>query len=292
MGNSPLRLLGTFKNICGEDAFQNIILVTTMWDEVAPGEGNVREQELRSRYWKHMLALGARMERFSNTKESAEHIVSKFGSETRRPLLIQREVVDERKLLSETIAGQPFFSSPVGIANFLQNAVKALQRKLRRAKRAERPALKEDIRQQQRFLEAANVRLGRHPIPRTQKPSGPALYTRLSPPRPELNLARSTRSRPTSATSTTTSSPTDTFLSEHIDLHSLRAKSVTALKIIHQHLSAFPISGLSNLVEMVVKIGEMIEVRSHLSSIDQVVMSFTRQQTTLFFYPNSKISAM
>ena len=262
MGNSPLRLLEMFKNICGEDAFQNVILVTTMWDEVTPEQGTLREQELQCAFWKDMLALGARMERSYNTKESAEQIVSKFRPETGRPLLMQTEMVVERKPLSETTAGRPFFSWLVDFINFIEGAIKALQRKLRWAKKRKRSALKEDIRQKQIFIGAANVHLGSYnslPIPGTQRPS----YPRLNLSCPELNVAWSTSSDPASFTSTTASSPSDVFLSQNIDLRALRTRYVTALKNIRQLLGAFPISGLINLVEMVIKIGEMIEVQSH-----------------------------
>jgi hypothetical protein len=295
MGNSPLRLLDMFKNICGEDALQNVILVTTMWDDVTLEEGNEREQGLRFTYWKHMLALGAGMERFYDTKMSGDDIISKFGPETRRPLLMQKEMVDERKLLSETTAGRHFFSWLVGFINFIQNAVKALRRKLRKAKKAERLALKEEIRQQEFLLETASDRIRRYntlPTPGTKAP----VYSRVSPSCPELNLAWSTRSEPASSTSTTASSPSDMFLSRHIDLHALLIKSVTALNSIHQLLNAFPISGLRNLVEMVIKIGEMIEVQSHLpddrSGSELLLTRHRRRRTMLFLYPNFKISAM
>jgi hypothetical protein len=179
MGQSPLRLLETFKNICGEDAFQNIVLVTTMWDEVAPEDGEAREQQLRDKYWKHMLTLGSRMERFRYTQESARHVISKFGPETSRPLLMQREMVDELKPLSETTAGRPLVDWLLGIVSFVKKVTKALQGKLRRAKKVQRQALEEDIRQQQHFLEDVEMQIERY---RTSSVSAMGKITEILPP--------------------------------------------------------------------------------------------------------------
>jgi hypothetical protein len=179
MGQSPLRLLETFKNICGEDAFQNIVLVTTMWDEVAPEDGEAREQQLRDKYWKHMLTLGSRMERFRYTQESARHVISKFGPKTSRPLLMQREMVDELKPLSETTAGRPLVDWLLGIVSFVKKVTKALQGKLRRAKKVQRQALEEDIRQQQHFLEDVEMQIERY---RTSSVSAMGKITEILPP--------------------------------------------------------------------------------------------------------------
>ena len=35
-----------FQNLCGIEAFKNVVLVTTMWDEVNEEEGRLREDDL------------------------------------------------------------------------------------------------------------------------------------------------------------------------------------------------------------------------------------------------------
>jgi hypothetical protein len=300
MGSSPLRLLETFKGICGNEAFKNVVLVTTMWDVVTTEEGATREEELRGKYWKHMLALGSRTERFFklNTKASAWDIISGFGPETRRLLQLQDELVNKRKPLSETTAGRPLFAWLIGVVRFVQKAVEALQRKLRKAKKLERQLLQEDVLRQQNFLEAANLRLGRYntvPVPKftdtslrpsTQRPPMPSCLTPLERSR----LTVTTRSEPPSTTTTMLSTA-----SELIDPCLLRTKIVDSFKVIRQYTAAFPISGLCGLVDMVVKIGEMIEVESRLSiTIEGSDLSFNRKQKTraiLAFYHNFKISA-
>ena len=271
MGNSPLRLLETFKNICGHDAFQNVVLVTTMWDDVTPEEGAAREQELQRTYWKHMISRGSRMKRCSNTKESAWHIISDFKPGARRPLLLQKELVDERKPLAETTAGRPLFRWLSDVVNSVQKAVRALQRKLSKAKKVDRQALKDDICRQSTFLKGANERIRSYTTSfnsdtETVTEISRASFSRGPPnppfpiflPRPKFFL------EPPSTVTTTLNTPSDVPSSEDISLCDLRVKSVYAFKIIHQLIGPFPVSGLSRLIKMVVKIGELIEVRHHL----------------------------
>jgi tRNA U34 5-carboxymethylaminomethyl modifying GTPase MnmE/TrmE len=62
-----------FSRLCGDNAIQNVILVTTMWGNVQnkPDLARGREQELRSRWWKTMLNFGSSIERFDDTFDSA-----------------------------------------------------------------------------------------------------------------------------------------------------------------------------------------------------------------------------
>ena len=53
-----------FKKLCGKDALQNVVLVTTMWDEVDQETGKARENELKEKYWQTTS-------RFMRTRQSA-----------------------------------------------------------------------------------------------------------------------------------------------------------------------------------------------------------------------------
>ncbi|KIM73979.1 hypothetical protein PILCRDRAFT_14796 [Piloderma croceum F 1598] len=92
------------EKLCGTDALQLVILATTMWDTVTKPIGEVREEELRTQFWKSMIASGSRMERFDNTCQSAWGILGQFTG-VGRPLLLQMEMVDERKPLKWTAIG-------------------------------------------------------------------------------------------------------------------------------------------------------------------------------------------
>jgi len=80
MLGTPLKNLRKFKELCGKDGLQKIILVTTMWGEVDEETGSRREEELRERYWKTMITQGSRTARFEGTldSESAWHILDPF----------------------------------------------------------------------------------------------------------------------------------------------------------------------------------------------------------------------
>lgn len=78
MGGSPLKHLKMFQNLCGTEALKNVVLVTTMWDEVGEEEGSNRENELTARYWNAMIDLGCHTSRFYNNTKSASDIVSQF----------------------------------------------------------------------------------------------------------------------------------------------------------------------------------------------------------------------
>ena len=108
MGGSPTKHLKIFQNLCGTGALKNVILVTTMWDEVDEEEGSNRENELTTRYWKTMIELGCHTSRFHNNTESALDIVSQF-QDARCTVLLQKEWVDLNLELAETSAGRTLF---------------------------------------------------------------------------------------------------------------------------------------------------------------------------------------
>ncbi|KAI5999560.1 P-loop containing nucleoside triphosphate hydrolase protein [Pisolithus albus] len=109
VSGAPLRNYHMFKALCGEENFKNVVLVTTMWDEVTEEVGSAREKELQSDLWRSMMNLGSTMQRFDGTTESAWNIINSFSLAPpvqRRPLRIQREMVDEHLPLHRTAAGR------------------------------------------------------------------------------------------------------------------------------------------------------------------------------------------
>jgi len=103
-----------FKELCGRDNFKNVVLVTTMWDQVVEDVGLRHEQELQNDFWKSMIRLGSTTHRFHLTEQSAWEIINTLSVSLlgeRRPLQIQREMVDEDKPLHKTSAGQAVLRS-------------------------------------------------------------------------------------------------------------------------------------------------------------------------------------
>jgi len=95
-----------FRELCGDSTLKNAILITNMWGEVSPDIGEAREQELARAFFKPALDKGAQLARYYNTAESAHDIVRRVMKNQPIPLQIQRELVDERKDITDTAAGE------------------------------------------------------------------------------------------------------------------------------------------------------------------------------------------
>ncbi len=105
MRGAPLRNLDMFQNLCGKDAFKNVVLLTTFWDRVLDDVGADRENQLRAKFWQPLIVHGSRVDQFNPpTHERAWDIIDRFPPNTisRPPLTIQREMVDQKKKLHET----------------------------------------------------------------------------------------------------------------------------------------------------------------------------------------------
>lgn len=105
MRGSACRQLELFKKLCGQESLKNVIFITTKWD-VSTSEAAIREQDLLKGYLKEMMDSGARVERHDNTHESAQRIVRTVLEMAPTSTRIQREMVDEKKDLKDTEAGQ------------------------------------------------------------------------------------------------------------------------------------------------------------------------------------------
>ncbi|KAF4577055.1 hypothetical protein EYR36_005042 [Pleurotus pulmonarius] len=107
MGGTSTRNFRMFRELCGDTALQNVVIVTNMWGEVSPDVGEAREEQLKSReiFFKPALDKGAQIKRHDNTSASAEAIIRCIAFNAPLVLCIQRELVDEEKDVVETAAG-------------------------------------------------------------------------------------------------------------------------------------------------------------------------------------------
>ncbi|KAI1291689.1 hypothetical protein F5Y03DRAFT_29116 [Xylaria venustula] len=119
IGSSTRRNLEMMKALCGEDAFENVAVITTMW---ASGESEVeiikqrsREQELQDLYLNDMLEKGSRSLRhercqtLSERRTSAKDILTRMfelWKDSQVTLDIQHEMVNLNMTLRETSAGK------------------------------------------------------------------------------------------------------------------------------------------------------------------------------------------
>ena len=98
-----------FENLCGKKSMSSVTLVTTKWG-ISFSEHEKfrrREDELKEKYWKDMIASGAKVVRFkSEDKAEAEGIFHRIVLEYHQSakLRIQKEMVDRNRRLPETKA--------------------------------------------------------------------------------------------------------------------------------------------------------------------------------------------
>lgn len=107
MGGTSRRNFRLFRELCGKESLRNVLIVTTMWSGVDPNIGETREQELAMSddLFKPVLDEGAQLVRHDGREESAQGILRRLIHNDGVPLRIQRELVDEGKLLADTAAG-------------------------------------------------------------------------------------------------------------------------------------------------------------------------------------------
>ncbi|KAG6335339.1 hypothetical protein ID866_3750 [Astraeus odoratus] len=106
MAGTPLKNLRVFQKLCGNKAMSQIVLTTTMWDEVDEEVGIERLTELQGNYWKGMIARGSTTFRYWNTPESARTLLWQLVDRKRREVRLQKEIGDKDMELAETDAAQ------------------------------------------------------------------------------------------------------------------------------------------------------------------------------------------
>ncbi|KAK1688498.1 P-loop containing nucleoside triphosphate hydrolase protein, partial [Colletotrichum godetiae] len=110
MTGSAKKNILMFKKLCGNNALQNVALVTSMWDQVLKEDGGRREKQLieTPQYWGYMVSKGSITLRHDNTVASALAIVRRLADGEGDPvkLDVQDEMIDRQKLLDQTEAWQ------------------------------------------------------------------------------------------------------------------------------------------------------------------------------------------
>lgn len=107
MGASSRRNFLMFQKLCGPAFLANVVLATTRWSEVNPAVGEARESELKTKeaFFKPIIDMGSPLMRYENSFESARNILGHLAGKTPLTLLIQKEIADEMKTVSETAGG-------------------------------------------------------------------------------------------------------------------------------------------------------------------------------------------
>jgi len=127
MAGSLLNNLRMFTSLCGQEAMPNVILVTTMWNDVGEAIGTRREEELRNVFWKYLVRAGCGIERFGDTRESAWRIIGNIMQKNSRAnLRLPKEMGDGGKTVHKTEAGTRANQVPTKVLNSLMAKFRGL----------------------------------------------------------------------------------------------------------------------------------------------------------------------
>lgn len=134
VGGVTKRNFSVFRKLCGESTLKNAAVVTNMWTPNASDaireieEGRETELATKPAFFKHALDNGARMARHYNTTQSAHAIIRQFFAHQPQPLLVQRELVDEKKCLVTTDAGSHMKEEFVALSERHQREIEEMKR--------------------------------------------------------------------------------------------------------------------------------------------------------------------
>jgi GTP-binding protein EngB required for normal cell division len=133
MAGTPLRNLHSFEKLVGKQSLDNVMLVSTMWDEIEDDLGEKREDDLKRNYWNYMISRGSGTARFMGSKESAFTLIQPLldKANERHALRLQKELVKLHRELAETTVGQELFSKLEFVLNERQDAVNRLRKAIK-----------------------------------------------------------------------------------------------------------------------------------------------------------------
>ena len=123
----PFKSLCIFRELCGDSALTQIVLVSTMWSELALEDGISREKELEELYWKPLIERGSKLDRLSNNDpENAWRIIEQLiqRNDSRAIAQLQDELLNLGSRLQDTHGGKI-------LQNLLQQALAEQKRCLK-----------------------------------------------------------------------------------------------------------------------------------------------------------------
>ncbi|KAI0198209.1 P-loop containing nucleoside triphosphate hydrolase protein [Astrocystis sublimbata] len=106
MTHHATKNLQMFQKLTGDKNLGSVVLATSKWDCVSEAEGLAREKELQDKFWKLVIAYGAKSVRHEGTAESAQAIARTLMLQKPFFLQLQKEMGRDNKALRDTAAGQ------------------------------------------------------------------------------------------------------------------------------------------------------------------------------------------
>ncbi|KAL0954456.1 hypothetical protein HGRIS_003432 [Hohenbuehelia grisea] len=113
MTGAPIKNLPMFSELCGDEAARGVVLATTMWGKLkSPEVGTKRLNELLKTTWKPMIESGSCADQFLDGYQSAWNIIDLVIERWKtRTVLLQEEMVNLKKRLGETSAGDTLYAA-------------------------------------------------------------------------------------------------------------------------------------------------------------------------------------
>jgi hypothetical protein len=156
LGGAAMRNLRMFKALCGDNSLASVVLATTRWRNVDRDEGLLREQQLCTspKTWKRMIDFGSKVMRQDQDENSASEILQ-YLIQRRKPITldIQVELVDNKKSLNETGAGQELHAELERQKKEYEKQLAALRQEMEDAMSKMNADLKEQLQAEKNDLE-------------------------------------------------------------------------------------------------------------------------------------------
>jgi hypothetical protein len=155
MTGSAYKNIRMFHKLCGNASLKSVVLATTMWKHVDEPEGEMRQEQLKSRpdFWGDLVGQGSYVFRHDDTRTSAMNIITYIMDQHQRTILqIQREMVDGGKTLDETSAGQELEKELLKQRELFDRRLKEAEEEMKDAlEEGNRRAIEEAAEQEDRF---------------------------------------------------------------------------------------------------------------------------------------------
>ena len=159
MGGIAKKNLRMFRELCGEDNFKNVRIVTTNWKHVDDSEGNRREAALARGAFKPLIDGGAEMIRQDKGLESARLIISGLIKKTPVTLKIQAEL-SAGSTLGDTSAGAVIIEEMKELQKKHEKEMDELKKELEEAVNTNDEQWKAELAEERRKLEELMARAG------------------------------------------------------------------------------------------------------------------------------------
>ncbi|KAF9058618.1 P-loop containing nucleoside triphosphate hydrolase protein, partial [Rhodocollybia butyracea] len=105
-GGQNKRTLRMFQKLCGTDTYRNIVVVTTFWDKVSDQEGQARESQMKSSFFRELVDRGAAFMRHTRDLGTAQKVIDHIFTlhEPTFPMIV-KEIREDGKNFIDTAAG-------------------------------------------------------------------------------------------------------------------------------------------------------------------------------------------